>query len=545
MRKLLFISACLLSAVTYGQSSKFTFKLGDEYELPRKTEDLAFFGNPSDGIINLSLKKEELNVLRFDPISLAQTDDKIINLPEATKNFNSETVTDFRNGNYYWIHSDWDKESGKEYLYYDKINVSSAKFTSQNNKMIEATKIAGVSENTKNGPPRGFGGLGKAFDFKVVNKYKYDYSADHKLLLVSYRLIPEDRNDKVNHDKIGLVVFDDNMNKVWSNEFTMPYTEAIMDNSDFSIDSKGNAYLLAKVYNDDHRREKDKETGKADYNYEVLKFTKDSKEILHSPVGIGDFFIKDASLVESTTNDMVVACTYSKKAKGDKTDGIFLAILNKDGKVVKYKNGYYEFPVADLEKFESERQQRKMEKKDDYEAPNLEVRDIVIQGDGSIFITSEEYFVYSKSSSDGQGNTYYYNEYHYENIIAARIKASGEFDWVRKVPKRQMGISGTNTLGFQLIADSSGYYFLYNDLKKNLELADDEAPKYYKEGGKGDVIVSRLDNRGNLTKSVLFDTKEEEVQIHPKEFTRLNGNHLIGRAIVKKNRYKPLLITIN
>jgi hypothetical protein len=545
MRNLLFISVCLLSTVTYGQSNKFTFKLGDEYELPRKTEDLAFFGNPANGIINLSLKKDELNVLRFDPTSLAQTDDKIISLPEATKNFNSETVTDFRNGNYYWIHSDWDKESSKEYLYYDKIDVSSAKFASQNNKMIEAAKIAGVSENTKNGPIRGFGGFGKAFDFKVVDKYKYNYSADHKLLLVSYRLIPEDRDDKVNHDKIGLVVFDDNMNKLWSNEFTMPYTEAIMDNSDYSIDSKGNAYLLAKVYNDDHRREKDKETGKADYNYEVLRFTKDSKEILHSPVGIGDFFIKDASLVESTTHDMIVACTYSKKAKGDKTDGVFLAALNKDGKVVKYKNGYYEFPVADLEKFESERQQRKMEKKDDYEAPNLVVRDIVVQGNGSIFLTCEEYFVYYKSSSDAQGNTYYYNEYHYENIIAARIKASGEFDWVRKVPKRQMGIDGTSTLGFQLVADSSGYYFLYNDLKKNLELTDDEAPKYYKEGGKGDVIVSKLDNSGNLIKTVLFDTKEEEVQIHPKEFSRLDGSHLIGRAIVKRNRFKPLLITIN
>jgi hypothetical protein len=45
------------------------------------------------------------------------------------------------------------------------------------------------------------------------------------------------------------------LNKLWGNEFRMPYTEAIMDNSDFSLDSKGNAYMLAKVYNSDAEKE--------------------------------------------------------------------------------------------------------------------------------------------------------------------------------------------------------------------------------------------------------------------------------------------------
>ena len=53
MKYLLLATAFLFSTITYGQSKKFTFKLGDEYELPRKTEDLAFFGNEKDGIVNL------------------------------------------------------------------------------------------------------------------------------------------------------------------------------------------------------------------------------------------------------------------------------------------------------------------------------------------------------------------------------------------------------------------------------------------------------------------------------------------------------------
>ncbi len=83
---------------------------------------------------------------------------------------------------------------------------------------------------------------------------------------------------------------------------------------------------------------------------------------------------------------MVIACTYSKKSKGTGTDGIFLAVLDKDGKIVKYKNGYYEFPKDELEKFETDHLKRKMEKSD-YENPDLRVHDVLMQADGSLFIT--------------------------------------------------------------------------------------------------------------------------------------------------------------
>ena len=94
----------LLTTVAYGQSKKFSFKLGSAYSLPRKSDDLSFFGNEKDGIVNLSLKNEELNISRFDPQTLALTTEKRIELPELTKNFNSETVVDFGTS-YFWIHA--------------------------------------------------------------------------------------------------------------------------------------------------------------------------------------------------------------------------------------------------------------------------------------------------------------------------------------------------------------------------------------------------------------------------------------------------------
>ena len=75
-KRALLLQACFITAFGYSQSTKFSFKLGSEYELPRKTEDLAFFGNEKDGIINLSLKREELIILRFNASTLNRTIEK-------------------------------------------------------------------------------------------------------------------------------------------------------------------------------------------------------------------------------------------------------------------------------------------------------------------------------------------------------------------------------------------------------------------------------------------------------------------------------------
>jgi len=58
-------------------------------------------------------------------------------------------------------------------------------------------------------------------------------------------------------------------------------------------------------------------------------------------------------------------------------------------------------------------------------------------------------------------------------------------------------------------------------------------------------MVSKLDNNGNLSKDLLFDTREEDIMIFPADFYRINGNQFIGRAKLKKTLYQPLLITVN
>ena len=131
MKKIFLLIACTSATIAFGQSKKFHFKTGTEYELPKKAEDLSFFGNDQDGIINLSLKKEALYITRFNPKNLAQTGEKVIELSDATKNMNSEMVVDFNN-NYFWLRSDWDKNAQKEILFATSIDVKNGRLSDLN-----------------------------------------------------------------------------------------------------------------------------------------------------------------------------------------------------------------------------------------------------------------------------------------------------------------------------------------------------------------------------------------------------------------------------
>jgi hypothetical protein len=240
---------------------------------------------------------------------------------------------------------------------------------------------------------------------------------------------------------------------------------------------------------------------------------------------------------------MVIACTYSKKSKGVGTDGIFLSTIDKDNKLVKFKNGYYEFPKEELAKFESARNRRKIEKNDDYEVANLKVRDVIVEPDGNVLLTCEEYYYTVHYSTSSSGYTRVTYTYYYNDIYAAKVNASGQFEWMRKIPKRQRGSAGRGTMSFKLINDETGYSFLYLDNLKNLDLPENELPKYHVDGYGGQVMLTKITRDGNLTKEVLFNTRDEDIMIFPANFYKIDGDRFIGRARLKRNLFQPLLIT--
>lgn len=522
---------CLTATLSFSQAKKFTMTTGEEYKVPKGSEDVGFYGSEKSGLINLFVtKKKTLLIRRFNPKNVAEMGEGEIEKKEMTKNYTSENVIQLGD-RYFWLHSDWDKSNETELLYYDEIDVTKGTMIKEDQQIVSTSRLEGYRVAT------GW------YQAKVVGKYNYNLSADSTKLLVSYRHTPTEKNDKKSFDNIGYTMLDKNMNKIWSGDFTMPYTEQIMDNLDYSVDRNGNAYMLAKVYDNEKRKEFDKETGLPGYHFEVLKFSGD-KKMTQTKIALDQYFIRQASIIENSNGDMVIACTYTKGKRSAGTDGIYLAMINPEGKLVTYRDGFYEFPLEEMEKYESKRARKKMEKKDDYEAPFVVVRRILTSPDGSTFIACEQYHMEQVTTYSKYGSrTDYY--YYFEDIIATKINANGKVDWVRKIPKMQRGVNRYATLGFKLVTDETGYYFLYLDNINNLEKEEDEALKYHVDGYGGQVVLARLSPTGEMTREVIFDAREEKLAIYPRQFSSFEKTRLVGRADIKgPGAFLPILITI-
>lgn len=78
-----------------------------------------------------------------------------------------------------------------------------------------------------------------------------------------------------------------------------------------------------------------------------------------------------------------------------------------------------------------------MDRKDDYEAPDIKVRNILVEADGSVFIACEEYYLIVTTYTSPSGGTATTRTYYYEDIPGAKISAAGKFEWLRKITKNK------------------------------------------------------------------------------------------------------------
>lgn len=203
IKRSILIPALMATLFSYSQKSNLKFKLGDEYHLPRKAEDIGFTGNEKFGMVNLSVNDDKLFINRFDIATLNKISEEELKMNTSSR-MNSETLVDFGSGFCYWIYSDWDKKNDKKLLFYDKIDIAKGQMAEADHKINETTRIANkesvmfLTNYAKEQYHESF-------------KYSYNYDKTHTKLLISYRLIPESKRDKKNFDKIGLIVLDQSM----------------------------------------------------------------------------------------------------------------------------------------------------------------------------------------------------------------------------------------------------------------------------------------------------------------------------------------------
>lgn len=536
MKYIVLLPAMLLSAALFSQ--KVTYDLGDPYKLPKKHRDLGFVGTEKNGFSQLSLRMGDDIVVQTLNKNYAPVSEQSVDISEVGKGFVSDNFIQLKN-NYYWYYSTWNREEQREYLHYRPFDLKNNRFSSQDQTIVKANKLSGTTIAT------GF------YQFGVTNKYAFNVSADSSKMLVTYRLKPLEKKDKYNKDKIGFNVFDQNMKKLWSNEMTMPYTEAEMDNADFEIASNGTVYMLAKVY-EPKEEVKGKDKRKVpDYHYELFMIKKNSVKPEILKLDLDGKFIRSSILNEDSKGNLILGGYYSKNRNSYGSDGAFiLKIEFEDNDISAIKKYFYEFPVALLKQFESKRTQKKMEKKekknkdktgdDNIEASNLVLREVKFDKDGTTTIVGEEYYSVTVCTTDSKGNTTCRTTYYYQDIIAMKVDDKGKIVWANKIPKNQAGGGGTGGMSFHYHKYKSEDYFFYLDNVKNINLPLTAVPAAHRDGAGGFLTLVKIDKNGKMTKQSVFDSRELKVRVFPVRFESVADNKILTRVYAKKKKSQVL-----
>jgi hypothetical protein len=522
-----FLTGALLfagQAQNSNPATEFKFNWGVPFEIPKKYEDLAFLSNMQDGIIQVCGRQTtDIIIQRIDLKKLMLTSRITLDLSKKPDHYLPDLFTRWDN-DFYMLYSVWDKEAQKEHLFADKMDLKSGAFAETPKELILAKKITGELIGT------GF------YKFSTANKYKFNFSIDSSFLLVTYRLYTNIKNDAVNHDMLGFHVFNKNLDKIWGGEFRMPYTEEIMDNTDFAVDTKGNAYLLCKVY---QGKRTEQQGGNPNYHYEILKFTPGNKQPSIIKVRPANKFINNIILTEGFGGEMICAGFYkssekltgSAPGKYNSADGSFIIKIDENDSLVNISKGFYEFPAEIIKAFERPGEQDKVDKKESKqkaEIPGMYLRKILFSSDGSIIFAGEQYLHTSSSSMNSSGTI---ERDYYLDIYVMKIDPQGELSWVRKIPKNQEGARGRRSMSFKYYYDDGNSYFFFLDNIKNLGITQTETPAKHIDGAGGFLTVCKIDRDGNLTKGNLINLKEVELQLWPADFDAISDKILLGRGI--------------
>lgn len=531
-----FVSTVLAQDEKITTSKEFEYKVGEPY--PVVDAAVKSYTSKDGTVISFKMNSRSVTIQKFSGSPFNQESVKVYeDFPNGTVYEDDIETEDY----VYLLYSVWDKANKVEQLYVRAINLSTGEFENEGERIIAVEgKVTGGNGN----------------------KFKLATSFDNSRLLVRFRKKPESRNDKINHDVIGLYVFDSKLKPIWGKDVEMPYTEARMDNIDYAIGSNGDVFILTEVMKEGETRKFDRE-GNPNFDNQLIAISESGVEVNASEINVQGKFVTQASFFEGKDDALMIAGFYGNR-RGIQTDGIFYCSLTKDGKQADFRN--FEIPLELIKQYMSQRNQERLERKEDkgkdLGMTNMVLRDILIHDDGSIFFAAEKYYVVVTTDSK-TGSTRY--DYYFEEMLAAKLDKNGELVYMKKLPKRQHSSSAGSGFGFggfigvsflrnselsyKLVQSKDHYYIMFLDNVKNLELDENKVPARHEQGKGGFLTAYQINKEsGNVKKLSILDLRDtqgyELFQFSPKRIVELGNNEFGVEFYIKKKQDMMIRIKI-
>lgn len=506
---------CSSFLVSDSKAPNVKLKFGQVYELPAKHFDIGFIGNLKDGFIQVGYSPgKSISLQKFSP-ALKFSNEKLIDLKGMPKGFAHDGFLNW-DGHYYWLYNVYDKKAQTEHFYVQQVDINKGDLIGSAKEYITCKRIGSY------------------------DKLNFSFSSDSSKMFIYTKFPNAVRDDSKNYQEYGCWVYGPDMKLIWSQpSIKMPYTEKKMDVRDIQGDRDGNLLFLSRVFNDESKKEIKDDS--PNFHFEILKFSEGKKTPGSVPFKFEDKYVSQVTMLEDQNANIVCCGFYSNKDKNGKLkanrtacDGSFFLRLDpKDNKLQNVHKGFYEIPNEVFKMYESNKLQKKMEKKEDkgedFTGGNLVLRNVVFGDDGSLLVVGEEYYTKTVTYNNGRTSTTH-TYYYYNDIYTQYIDDNGNLGWTKKIPKKQTGVDYPFNLGFRILPyNGSNYIFFFDNIKNlNPNPGDDVFP--HSAGWGGVLMAVKLDKSGDMSKKKVFDVREIKEWVNFMDADKISDNTLICRA---------------
>ncbi|HET8737503.1 MAG TPA: hypothetical protein VFM69_12990 [Pricia sp.] len=148
----------------------------------------------------------------------------------------------------------------------------------------------------------------------------------------------------------------------------------------------------------------------------------------------------------------------------------------------------------------------------DAEIKNLIFKDVHITPENDILFSAEEYFVTQGEDISG-GSTQITDRYHYNDIVLAKLNASGEMEWARNINKTEVTQGDASYASYTAYGLGDAMYFFINSGEHPQKISKERL--LFKQGysRNPNLFVIKVDRNGDLSHKKLVDDKELRLPI--------------------------------
>lgn len=389
---------------------------------------------------------------------------------------------------------------------------------------------------------------GKASKPKKIAKFKYERRSDMPIIdweisndTTSILFIAQDDRDRRKEDyQVYLSVLDNEFNKKWSKKVKLPYSQRQVIANSWTVTDEGDVYFLAKIYEDNKRRESKFGKGgkKAAYDMKLYKISADGSKNSFD-LRLDDAFIKGMKIKPLENSEDIALIGFTGDSRNGPIQGAtYMKMSGNDGSIIFAKKR--NFTEDELDSFGRKNTSKDRNSRERGLDDEFIFKEIITSEDGSITAVAEEDIVIVRESVDANGNRNVRTTFKNNAIVVMDINPEGKVYNVGMIPKRQSNTKSGYPMAnpkdepktdFQYYASfitEDRIYYLYNDDKDNFRKNITDPDRYRLLSSYNDAIavLAHFDDNGKLVKKQLFSKKEAKTLLMPKHCSQIDENRM-------------------